>query len=59
LSKYILWFERQKEKDRVRERQLQYTIIILGAIIPVINVIGIEQLQLTFSPPFSVLALRY
>jgi hypothetical protein len=44
LSKYVLWFERQKEKDRLRERELQYTIIILGAAIPVINVIGIEQL---------------
>jgi hypothetical protein len=45
LARFIRFFDREREKNRTRERQLQYAIIGLGALIPVINVIGPKTLE--------------
>jgi hypothetical protein len=45
LGPFINFFDQQKQINRRKEQLLQYFIIGLGALIPIINVIGIEQLK--------------
>ena len=44
LAPFIRFYDKQREVNRTKEQLLQYTIIGLGALIPLINVIGIQNL---------------
>ena len=43
LGPFINFYEEQRKSDRLKERILQFVIMGLGASIPIINVIGIQQ----------------
>jgi hypothetical protein len=42
LGRFIIFFDKERAIVRRRERILQYTIIILGSLIPIVNLVGIE-----------------
>ena len=42
LGRFIIFFDKERAIVRRRERILQYTIIILGSLIPIVNLVGIQ-----------------
>jgi hypothetical protein len=42
LGRFIIFFDRERAIVRLWERILQYTIIFLGSLIPIVNLVGIE-----------------
>ena len=44
LGPFINYFDQAKISNRRKEQALQYVIIGLGALIPIINIVGIEKL---------------
>jgi len=48
LARFINYFFFEKQKTRTKERIYQYMIISLGALIPIVNVLGLETLAVNY-----------